>query len=286
MCKEIIECLTKNYFIDDVVDVAKNEDGANDVFVVSLSNGKKLIYKVFTKDVAPTNSHLSLLEKLGNEFSELPQIIGNKDNIKITSISPTEKSFLMTFQSGVHLDKVQLNQVILERVIKIISNLHKIKDKSLVGEQWYQQALSEIGGSETISKDIGDIDLDKCSRGTIHGDLNHLNILVEDNKLSGIIDWDGMHFDFIVTDLAIFIVHNVLKGDSNISVADVVNGYIKHNKLTEQDIKLLAVFIKLRISQILTLLQGRLKTEVDEKEEIIKHIAIWENKFELLANQK
>lgn len=281
--KNITEFLSRNYPICDIVDIKKDEDAANDVYLIKLINGEKLVYKVFSKDVAPSTESVLLLEKLAKIFSELPKIISNKNNKKIINISPTKKSFLITFQSGVHLDKVQLNSVILKSVVKIISYLNKIQLNSSLIEPWYLLALNEINNPSSLSKEIENISLSNCSKGFIHGDLNHLNILVKDGKLSGIIDWDGVHYDYIVTDLAIFIAHNVLKDDSKISVVDTVNEYVKYCSLTEQDFQLLPVFIKLRIQQILAMLKSRMATNLTEKKEIPEHITIWENKYNLLV---
>lgn len=280
---DIKSILQDNYLINDVIDITKDTDAANEVFYIKRANGEKLVYKIFTNDKAPSDKTISVIKILADEFNQIPRIIENVLKNDITSVEPSTKSILTTFQDGTIIDNVKLDSQILSTVVEIMASLHKLPCEIFDLKPWCLSTLRELGDFTDISKEIR---LEKCTKGFIHGDLNHLNILIKNNSLSGIVDWDGLHNDYIATDLAIFIAHNVLKNDSHVSVKDVIREYSRFIDLSKDDMVLLRFLIELRIKQILTMLNKRLTSELDEKETIKKYVEHWESKNTLLESQK
>ncbi|MDN5204445.1 aminotransferase class III-fold pyridoxal phosphate-dependent enzyme [Fulvivirgaceae bacterium BMA10] len=82
----------------------------------------------------------------------------------------------------------------------------------------------------------------------IHGDANELNILVTENKVSGIIDFGDMNFSYTINELAIALVYAMMdKDDPFDSASHVVKGYNQIKALTEEQIEILYYLIATRL---------------------------------------
>jgi len=106
--------------------------------------------------------------------------------------------------------------------------------------------------------DLEEIDKSLLRKSVIHSDILGSNILVKNNKLVAFIDFDDMHFDYLVFDLAV-IVTDMLVGTSRVSKDKITlffKQYKKHIKLNTEEKKSIYYFVKYRILAELNWFEG------------------------------
>jgi Ser/Thr protein kinase RdoA (MazF antagonist) len=85
-------------------------------------------------------------------------------------------------------------------------------------------------------------------RSVIHGDANDYNVLVEDNKVVGLIDFGDVVYSYTVGDLAIAVAYVVLgKEDPYAAAAPVIDGYRAEFELTKEELDALWPLVRLRL---------------------------------------
>lgn len=89
---------------------------------------------------------------------------------------------------------------------------------------------------------------DKLRRSVIHGDANDYNVLVEDDRVVGLIDFGDMVWSYTVGDLAIAVAYVVLgKEDPYAAAQPVIDGYQEEFALTEHEREALWPLVRLRL---------------------------------------
>jgi Ser/Thr protein kinase RdoA (MazF antagonist) len=90
---------------------------------------------------------------------------------------------------------------------------------------------------------VGDL---RCS--VVHGDANDYNVLVEGNRVVGLIDFGDIVHSYTVGDLAIAVAYVVLgKNDPYAAVAPVIEGYREEFELKTEEIEALWPLVRLRL---------------------------------------
>jgi Ser/Thr protein kinase RdoA (MazF antagonist) len=91
-------------------------------------------------------------------------------------------------------------------------------------------------------------DLSKLRRSVIYGDANDYNVLVDENKVVGLIDFGDIVYSYTVGDLAIAVAYVVLgKEDPYAAAAPVIEGYVSEFSLTNDELDALWPLVKLRL---------------------------------------
>jgi Ser/Thr protein kinase RdoA (MazF antagonist) len=106
--------------------------------------------------------------------------------------------------------------------------------------------------------------LSKLPSSVIHGDANDHNVIVEGEKVVGLIDFGDMIHSFTVGDLAIAIAYVVLdKSDPLACAKDVVAGYMSESTLSDDELDSvwLLTLMRLSMSVCLAAHQQRQKPE-------------------------
>lgn len=81
--------------------------------------------------------------------------------------------------------------------------------------------------------------MDDLPQGVIHGDLNDYNILVDDNRIAGIIDFGDMAFSARVFDVAIAAAYAMFHTEDPVdAAAQVFRGYTAESSLSRQELAL------------------------------------------------
>lgn len=94
----------------------------------------------------------------------------------------------------------------------------------------------------------------KLPRTVIHGDANDYNVLVEGEKVVGLIDFGDMMYSYTVSELAVAIAYVVLdKSDPLLCAKEMVAGYSSESLLNEDEIEALWWLILLRLCMSLCL---------------------------------
>jgi|HubBroStandDraft_5_1064220.scaffolds.fasta_scaffold30957_2 Ser/Thr protein kinase RdoA (MazF antagonist) len=84
-------------------------------------------------------------------------------------------------------------------------------------------------------------------RSILHGDANLHNILVEDDRISGLIDFGDLHFGAPVAELAVACAYV-----SPQETAGIIQGYEETNPLTEPERRVLPLLIQTRLAVSVT----------------------------------
>lgn len=112
--------------------------------------------------------------------------------------------------------------------------------------------------------------------GLTHLDYDSDNILVEDNKIKGILDFDDLSYFPFIVDLANSIwwwtyMNEKVKPEQFISA--YFKSYIKYRKLTKTELQMLTLFMRLRNLSVAAILENNniRKTSINEWRRIIEY---------------
>jgi Ser/Thr protein kinase RdoA (MazF antagonist) len=90
--------------------------------------------------------------------------------------------------------------------------------------------------------------LNHLRKSVVHGDANDYNVLVEGNKVVGLIDFGDIVYSYTVGDLAIAVAYVVLgKEDPFAAAAPVIEGYREQFTLTKDELDALWPLVRLRL---------------------------------------
>lgn len=93
-----------------------------------------------------------------------------------------------------------------------------------------------------------DVELRRLRRSVVHGDANDYNVLVNDDKVVGLIDFGDIVYSYTVGDLAIAVAYVVLgKDDPYAAAAPVIEGYREEFELNKDELEALWPLVKLRL---------------------------------------
>ena len=100
----------------------------------------------------------------------------------------------------------------------------------------------------SILKALRKINRKKLRRSLIHGDLTDVHLLVKNDKLNAIIDWDDAHEDFLIQEIAVFIARTFVTGTKvqKDKIRLFMREYQKRTRLNKEEKKALYYFIRLR----------------------------------------
>ena len=89
---------------------------------------------------------------------------------------------------------------------------------------------------------------DELRKSVIHGDANVWNILVNDEQITGIIDFGDLCYSPLITELAIAIAYTALYAKDPIEdILPMIKGYNEVLPLSEREVELLYYLIPLRL---------------------------------------
>jgi len=127
--------------------------------------------------------------------------------------------------------------------------------------------------------------LDKLPRSIIHGDANDYNVIVEQDRVVGIIDFGDMVHSYTVGELAVALAYVVLdKPDPVACVREVVKGYLSESALNEVELNLLWPLVLLRLCMSVCLAAFQQQQKPDNQYLDISQHSIRASLPELLAS--
>ncbi|HVF22776.1 MAG TPA: phosphotransferase, partial [Pyrinomonadaceae bacterium] len=90
--------------------------------------------------------------------------------------------------------------------------------------------------------------LNHLRNSVIHGDANDYNVLVEGNKVVGLIDFGDIVYSYTVGDLAVAVAYVILgKADPYAAAAPVIEGYLREFPLTKDELDAVWPLARLRL---------------------------------------
>ena len=305
--KSEIEEIISLYKLKNLESFAPIEEGIENTNYVIIANKKKYILTIFEKRVKEQDlpffcELISLLNKSG---FKCPLPLLNLENNPISTFK-RKKLTILTFISG--KSKENLSKENCEDIGKEAAKLHlltsnfKIHRKNALSiESWRSMFENIKDKCIKIHKDLPNLieanlkDIEKnwpsnLPSGIIHADLFKDNIIFENNKVSGIIDFTFSCNDFYALEIAI--CFNALCFDgvkSNLSfnvtkAKKFIDGYSSIRKLSDQErnsIKILSQgaalrFLLTRVFDAINTVEGAL-VKIKDPIEYLKRLEFHKN---------
>ena len=305
--KSEIEEIISLYKLKNLESFAPIEEGIENTNYVIIANKKKYILTIFEKRVKEQDlpffcELISLLNKSG---FKCPLPLLNLENSPISTFKK-KKLTILTFISG--KSKENLSKENCEDIGKEAAKLHlltsnfKIHRKNALSiESWRNMFENIKDKCIKIHKDLPNLieanlkDIEKnwpsnLPSGIIHADLFKDNIIFENNKVSGIIDFTFSCNDFYALEIAI--CFNALCFDgvkSNLSfnvtkAKKFIDGYSSIRKLSDQErnsIKILSQgaalrFLLTRVFDAINTVEGAL-VKIKDPIEYLKRLEFHKN---------
>ena len=305
--KSEIEEIITLYKLKNLESFAPIEEGIENTNYVIIANKKKYILTIFEKRVKEQDlpffcELISLLNKSG---FKCPLPLLNLENSPISTFK-RKKLTILTFISG--KSKENLSNENCEDIGKEAARLHlltsnfKIHRKNALSiESWRNMFENIKDKCIKIHKDLPNLieanlkDIEKnwpsnLPSGIIHADLFKDNIIFENNKVSGIIDFTFSCNDFYALEIAI--CFNALCFDgvkSNLSfnvtkAKKFIDGYSSIRKLSDQErnsIKILSQgaalrFLLTRVFDAINTVEGAL-VKIKDPIEYLKRLEFHKN---------
>ena len=231
--KIVLQCLAENYGLDGTL---TRLSGENLNYLLTLINGDRLVVKIVDDDmpaeVVEMEAEALKYAVLSGFRLKLPEIMENLDKkietgIKIR-INILERLRILQFINGIEIENIaDISDEMLENVGKTIAGF----DRAMRGfthpaaYRSHRWNLAEAGQHMDKLKLVGDpeermllqwgfdqwLRVEKMLQGLpwqfIHGDLNRENILVENGRVNGVVDFGDACMNPTVCDLAIALAY-------------------------------------------------------------------------------
>ncbi|MFT4414238.1 phosphotransferase enzyme family protein [Fredinandcohnia humi] len=209
---------------------------------------------------------------LENGVNVAPVISSYEGKLVERSILASTKNIVLYKEApGRHLSSTDWNASFLKILGREIGKLHKIskqyKQPILYLKNWYEneeyQFLKYIPEEESIIRDVTQIITKKINEiprtentyGLLHGDVWLENVLVLDNMVPTIIDFQNCEKHYFVYDLAVPLysaLEFTFRGNGNLldyqrSITEaLLEGYSEESTISSEMCKLLPLFMKLK----------------------------------------
>ena len=235
-------------------------------FLVATGKGK------FVLKIANALEELRLLEgqnevlaHLASRVSFCPEVIKTKSGESIARVlSESAPHFvrLVTFIPGEPLAKVNQGPTLLFEFGRSLGKLSRalstfdheafhrpfhwdlVNGLRVISE--YDALLSDVALRKQIDQYASEFEqnftepLQRLPRSIIHGDANDYNVIVENGRVVGLIDFGDMVYSYSVGELAVALAYVVLdKPDPLSAVRALVGGYLSEASMNEHELELL-----------------------------------------------
>lgn len=273
----------------------------NSNFLVLTKDDRKYILRIFEakRSLEEEEKELKLVEEIA-DFIPVAKAIKDKNSVMITEFNQ-KKIALFNYIDGETL--VNINQVYLREIATYLGKFHRYSEnikanmftrRTRIDLDFYIEELKKeninFENSEKIYALYEEIkskntDFDSLPKGIIHSDIFPDNIIIKNNHINGIIDFNEAYYAPYIYDIAIIINFwvKVQKFDFQKEydmVRDFLNTYSRYRKITKNEINLLDLACK---KMALTFLTLRLYKEKIEKT-YQKAIEIEEKKYSSLID--
>lgn len=261
-------------------------------YKLATSEGK-FILNVFEK--TPQKQvifQLKVLDILTKNKFDTPALIKTK-NKKYYITYNKKRIFIQEFFNGSRAHGFS-NKEIAALGIKI-AKLHKFLSKLKIGycfalrQRKFNELLAPYGLRDTQTKvniAIKKIDFSKLKKGVIHGDITPANLLRSKQGKIVFIDWDDMHADTYIYELAVFITHILVKHKIiyKKQIKILIKSYEKlAGKLNADEKKALYIAVIDRFLSALEWCAIQMRTHKDREKEIHSWLIAVLNKQKLFA---
>ena len=117
--------------------------------------------------------------------------------------------------------------------------------------------------------------LDALAWAVVHNDANDYNVLVTDNRVTGLIDFGDLSWQPVICDVAIALAYFLLDKDRPLAAcAEFLRGYHAERALREDELALLFGLIKTRLAVSLAISSHRQKQNPDDRYIVISQAPV------------
>lgn len=130
---------------------------------------------------------------------------------------------------------------------------------------------------ERVFAEWESIDWTRLRHSVIHNDANNYNVLIEDGRMSGLLDFGDLVHSATVCDLAIALAYAMLHEKEPLgAAAAVVRAYHRHNALTEHEQRVLYPLILARLSASVCYAAHNRARNPEDAYQVVTEAAAWE----------
>ncbi|RFS19161.1 aminotransferase class III-fold pyridoxal phosphate-dependent enzyme [Chitinophaga silvatica] len=272
---EVKQLVQKNYLLAVEVDPLQGYDEFN--YKITDTSGRKFILKITgeEKQYSFLDAQLRILDHLTvtDVAWKFQQILRNKNRQELTPVFKDGKQYyvrILTWLEGECWAKVQVKTkelyLDLGRFMgKTDEAMREFQHDAL--HRHYTWDISTAADSNRLLQHIHDHEkrrlagyfllafdtevvpvLQELRHACIHGDANDYNVLVQDGKISGLIDLGDMVYTALVNNVAIACTYAMFRAEDPLQAAAwVIQGYHEAFPLTEQEVDLIYYLIAARM---------------------------------------
>lgn len=246
----------------------------NSNFLLSTEN-KKYVLRIFeaNRTLEEEEQEIELLEKI-SDIIPVPKILKNKKNEWITEYN-NKKIAIFDYIDGEILESKNINQAIMREIAWYLGKLHKFSEnlslknfnrKTRIDLDFYLDEIKKSGidfeAKERIfslAEELKKINFEALPKGIIHSDIFPDNVLIKNNHINGIIDFNEAYYAPFIYDLAI-VINFWIRDKKYLSfqkendmIRDFLNNYSRHRKIEKEEVKLLNMACKKMALAFITL---------------------------------
>ncbi len=273
------------YFFQPVSNLKYIESGIeNDNYLVKVGK-KKFVLKMynFSREKSQIEQEVEILNYLKTNNILVPEVIPSLNNNSIEEING-KILVLFSFLSGSHPKWELMNRDLARDIGRKLGELQSVLLKSSLKMKCISEVSSTIRPKQVnnnlqeffnkINLELEKIDFKNLKRGTIHSDITRENIKVKDQRLVGFLDFDDLHEDYLVWDLAIAINHLFIAKSFGIDrggLRSFLKGYKNVINLNNDEKKALIPFMILRNINLIQIIERKMKSENSKELNSIKN---------------
>lgn len=258
----------------------------NTVYDFKTTKGR-FILKIFEKaDIGFIRYQIKIINFLDKKKVPVASILKQKNKKEIL-IYNKKKIIIQKFLVGKSKEKYNKNTLkdVAKHFGKMSRNLLKLKlaNKSnwkinyqfkLIRGFTKNNILNLTKEAKLLLKSLKKLDKKRLRKSLIHGDYHGINILIKDNKLKAIIDFDDSHRDYIAYEIAVFMIDPLITENSfNKRLTKIFfKEYEKQLDIKQEEKKAVYFFVKHRLLSMILWCQEQIKIHPDKKSILTKNI--------------
>ena len=262
--KSDIKHILEKYNIGNLIKFQGIKEGIENTNYLIITDVNKYILTIFEKRVKKNDLpfYFQLMQSTYEKNINCPTVLYRTDQNTTFDIH-NKKAAIFSFINGKCLKTWK--EINCFDVGKILAKFHtgnyqylKKKKNNFSIECWenlYNRCLKKINlilpnSQNIILKEINYLKkkwkIASLPKGLIHADLFPDNVLFDKGKISGIIDFYFSCYDFLIYDLAILLNAWAFKNNEldKQKFLSILKGYETHRKLTNQEKKMLNIFLR------------------------------------------
>lgn len=309
--QETVQQIAKSYYnIDAVATTLNGYEEQN--FLLRATDGKKYIFKAATGNInlAFINAQITVTQHLAKTPVQpfFQEYLLNKEGAVVSFCTQESEMYyvrILSFLEGnFWVEEKEKTAALYESLGTFLGSM----DKALKGlyheavERSYEWDISRASDAEKDLHHIHDHEkrrvaayfllqfqtevvplLSSLRKACIHNDANDYNVLVQNGKVSGLIDFGDMVWSALINNLAVACTYAMLHTDDPISVAShIVKSYHQQYPLTVQETDILYYLIAARLCISVTQSAEKASHNSDNEHHFLTEQPAWKLLFQLL----